>query len=233
MTPPRFNQAELLDLGFGTLEDVRANLKDMWHLNRLTGGIDSLMRHLAPRLRQAAGSVHLADLGTGSAQLPVYLSGWARRHNIPIVLYPLDISARNLCIAHENVRYLSPIHLLQADGAALPFASNAIDYFISTLLLHHFEPDSLIELLRHTFERARRGIVMCDITRGIPPQVGFRIIQPFVGPHPMTLHDGIRSIRRAYTPDELLGFARQAGLANARVYRHPLWRMTLVVDKPI
>ncbi|MDX2139250.1 MAG: methyltransferase domain-containing protein [Chloroflexota bacterium] len=227
----RRTQPELLDQGLGTLADVRANLNDMWRLNRSTGGVSALLTHLLPRLRRARAPIRIADLGTGAARLNVYLAHWARQHGIALECYGLDVSARNLCVAREHVNGHSGVHLLQADGMALPFAPCALDYCISTLLLHHFEPDALIALLRHTFERARCGIIMSDITRAALSQVGFRLIQPLIAPHPMTLHDGIVSIQRAYTPDELRDLARQAGLGQARVYHHPLWRMTLVADK--
>lgn len=227
----RRSQPELLDQGAGTLEDVRANLNDMWRLNRLFGGVDAIMRHLSPQMREAGQAIRIVDLGTGSAHFALYLSKWAARHGISMCVYPLDLSTRNLTIARENVQHYPAVRLIQANGLALPFARGCIDYFISSLFLHHFEPDDLITLLRHTFEYARRGIVMSDITRGELSIPAFRLIQPLVARHPFTLHDGIVSIRRAYTPDELLQLAHEAGIKTARVYRHPLWRMTLVAEK--
>jgi hypothetical protein len=56
-------------------------------------------------------------------------------------------------------------------------------------------------------------------------------VQPVFARHELTRRDGITSIRRAYTPDELLQIARDAGLHHARVYRHFPWRMTLVAEK--
>jgi SAM-dependent methyltransferase len=227
----RRTQPELLDQGLGTLADVRANLNEMWRLNCYTGGVSALLSHLLPRLKHANGHIRIADLGTGSARLLLYLARWSRQHDMLLESYGLDVSARNLRIARENANDQAGIYLLQADGLALPFAPNSVDYVVSTLLLHHLEPDALITLLRHTFERARCGIIMSDITRAALSQIGFRLIQPVIAPHPMTLHDGIVSIQRAYTPDELRDLAQQAGLGQVRIYRHPLWRMTLIADK--
>ncbi|MDX2162376.1 MAG: methyltransferase domain-containing protein [bacterium] len=237
--PPRRTGSELLDQGAGTLDDVRASLNDMWRLNRVTGGLDAFMRLLVPRLAApGTAALHVADLGAGSGRLAGYVRAWACRRGKPMRVYALDLSARNLKIAQEIAQrgYAThttapPLALIQADALALPFAPSAIDYYISTLILHHFEPDALIALLRHTFERAGRGIVMSDITRGALAHIGFRAVQPFAGPHPITRHDGLVSLRRAYTPDELRAFAHAAGLAGARVIVHPLWRMTLIADK--
>ena len=72
---------------------------------------------------------------------------------------------------------------------------------------------------------------MSDLTRGWLPQIAFKLGQPIFARNFLTQHDGIASIRRAYTPDELLHLAQAAGLLNVRVYRHLGWRMTLVAEK--
>ncbi len=226
-------QTEWLDQGAGTLADARANLNDMWRLNRLTGGVRAVARHLLPHLNNPSCTYRIADIGAGSGLLARFLADWASRHRIPMQVYAVDRSARHLALAQENTRANPAVRLIQGDGTALPFAPQTIDFFVTTLFMHHFDPDALIEVLRHTFETARRGIVMSDVTRGLLPQIGLRLIHPIAAPHPFTLHDGLLSIQRAYTPDELTDLARAAGLTNARVYRHPLWRMTLVAEKPL
>jgi ubiquinone/menaquinone biosynthesis C-methylase UbiE len=257
--PARIDEPELLDQGAGTLDDVRVNLDEMWRLGAMLGGLRALTAHLLPMLRDEkqrkdfnhrahrehrgtqrnsditttdkSETVTVVDLGTGGARLPVYLAEWARRNGIGIQVIALDLSARNLSIAQENIGESSEIQLVQGDVTALPFAAGSVDVFTSSLFLHHFAPDALTKLLRETYRGARRGIVMSDITRGVLPLAGFRLVQPIFARHKLTQRDGITSIRRAYTSDELLQIAREAGLIHARVYRHFPWRMTLVADK--
>jgi ubiquinone/menaquinone biosynthesis C-methylase UbiE len=176
-------------------------------------------------------TVTVADLGTGGGRLPVYLAKWARRNGLKMRVLGLDLSARNLSVAQENVGDSPDIQLLRGDVLALPFAAGSVDVFTSSLFLHHFAPDTLTKVLRDAYRIARRGIVMNDITRGALPLAAFRLVQPVFARHELTRRDGITSIRRAYTPDELLQIAREAGLNHARVYRHFPWRMTLVAEK--
>lgn len=234
LIPKRIEQTELLDQGAGSLADVRANLDEMWKVSQVFGGIDLLTRYIKTPFQRESQPMRIVDLGTGSGKLALHLvRNWAHKHHIQVCVYPLDLSRRNLYIAHENTKSEGDIHLVQANGLALPFAADCIDYFVSSLFLHHFSPDSLIELLGAIYKLTRRGIIMSDITRGILPMVAFRLIQPFFARHFLTRHDGILSIKRAYCPEELLHMAQAAGIRNARVYTHFPWRMTLVADKHV
>lgn len=232
LVPPRYDQPELLDMGAGTPQDVKASLSDLWRINRYLGGIPAITRHLFPRLLAQTGTVTLADIGTGSAEIPAYIARWAHSKNLSLRMMPLDLASRNLAIARDNTNSLPNVHLVQADARHLPFAHNSVDYVMSSVFLHHFPPEQVIDLLRQAFAIARRGIVMSDGVRGWLPLIAFKIGQPIFARSYITRFDGAASIRRAYTPSEMRQFAAEAGLTNARVYRHPLWRMTLVADKP-
>ncbi len=231
LVPPRYDQPELLDMGAGTSADVKANLADLWRINRYLGGIPALTRHLFPRLKALEGMVTLADIGTGSAEIPAFIARWARKHRLSVRIVAVDLAARHLDIARGFVDSLPNMYLVQADARTLPFARERVDYVTSSLFLHHFPPEQVIDLLRQAFALARCGIVMSDGVRGWLPLLAFKLGQPIFARSYITRYDGAASIRRAYTPSELRQFAAEAGLTHARVYHHPLWRMTLVADK--
>lgn len=221
----------MLDLGVGTPSDVRSSFADLWRINRYLGGVPALTRHLFPRLRAHAGLVTIADIGTGSAEIPALIARWAARRRLNVRILGIDVAARNLNLARTSVKALPNVRLVQADAHSFPLALESVDYVISSLFLHHFNPEQVVELLREFDGRARRGIIMSDGERGWLPYIGFKLVQPIFARSYLTRHDGAASVRRAYTPDELRRMAQAAGLTNARVHRHPLWRMTLVADK--
>jgi ubiquinone/menaquinone biosynthesis C-methylase UbiE len=227
--PPRYDQPELLDLGLGSPTDTAANLAEMWRINRDLGGFRALTRHLYPRLLAVKESITLADLGSGSADIPLALVRWARIRSVQLRVFALDWAERCLTVARTRVSGTPEINLLQADAGHLPFEK--VDFIISSLFLHHFSPEAVVEILRVACAHACRGIVMSDLVRGWLPYFAFKLIQPVFARNALTRHDGALSIRRAYTPTELLELALQAGLPNPKVYTHWPWRMTLVADK--
>jgi hypothetical protein len=228
LVPPRLDAAELLDMGKGTLDDVRANFADLWRINRYLGGVKAITSHLYPRLRQHQEPITLVDIGSGSADIAATVKHWADQHAIPVKLLGLDLSSRHLGIAQGQK---ASLEFIQADALHLPFSSQKIDYYISCLFLHHFPPEQVVKLLARTFELARHGIIMSDIVRGYLPLIAFRLGQPIFARNFLTRHDGMVSIRRAYSPAELRQLAQAAGLLNARVHQHFPWRMTLVAYK--
>jgi SAM-dependent methyltransferase len=236
-TWPRLEQPELLDLGQGSPRDVAENLAEMQRINDWLGGTRALTRHLYPRLLASSSAVPhrpltVIDLGTGGASLPLMLTRWARRQGIDLRILAVDWSHRNLSTAAGEVRGAAHIQRVQADAAHLPLAHSApVDVVISSLLMHHLEPDMLVRVLREAYALAGQALIMTDLVRGRLPYLAFKAIQPLFARNYLTRHDGALSVRRAYTPGELRSISEQAGLRGARVICHFPWRMTLVADK--
>jgi SAM-dependent methyltransferase len=163
--------------------------------------------------------------------MPQAIARWARAQRAPGSVDGLDWAARNLAVARRNAQGCEQVALVLADSRRPPLAERAADFVVSSLFLHHFAPEPAVELLRVAYGLARRALIMTDLVRGVLPWLAFGVVQPVLTRHPLTRHDGGLSIRRAYTPAELRGLAAAAGLAEARVYTHWPWRMTLVADR--
>lgn len=236
LVPPRSDQLELLDQGIGTADDVAVNLREMTRINRWLGGYRALTQHLYPMLRKAAHDqpLSLVDLGAGSGETARMLAQWAHRQPIRLKLIPLDLEMRHLTTVSTppKVTVSASIHRLQANALHLPFAAHSIDFLISSLFLHHLNPQQIMCLLREAYRCARRAVVLNDLVRGYLPLTAFHLVRPLFARHPITFHDGLLSIRRAYRPDELLALAHAAGLHQARIAMHFPWRMTLIIEKP-
>jgi ubiquinone/menaquinone biosynthesis C-methylase UbiE len=159
------------------------------------------------------------------------MARWARKHQRKVRFIGIDISSRNLKVAQSSVAAFPEITLVQSDANSLPYPSCSVDFIISSLFLHHFSPEQMTELLTSAYRYARRAVIMTDLVRSWPHLLGFRLVQPVFARNYLTRQDGALSIRRAYTPAELLNLSQAAGIPGTRVHVHWPWRMTLVAEK--
>ncbi len=188
------------------------------------------MIHLRPRLDQLNAPATVLDIGTGDASLPLAVVNG----NPQTLVTGLDVMRRHLVVARERVQLKRRIQLIEGDALHLPYADNSIDYVICSLLLHHFTREQVLALLQEAWRCTRQGLIMSDLVRGWLPYAGFKLIQPFFQLHPFTRQDGEVSIMRGFTPSELHEMAQEARLPDVsqmQVHQHPMFRMTLVIDR--
>ncbi len=232
--PKRIDHEEMLDAGQGSLQEVRRSLADLDRINRWLGGRAPLRRFLYPRMAalRLGRPVRVLDVGAGSGSASIVIAQWAVENRLPVEIVAFDNNERHLAIAANAVRGRPGVRLLRGDVRSLPFAENAFDFVFSTLLLHHFDPGTLRTLIPALSRISRSSVILNDLVRDRVPAIFFSATTPVFARSPLTQHDGRASIRRAYTPREMRGILKEAGLPRARIYTHGLYyRMTVVIDK--
>jgi SAM-dependent methyltransferase len=116
-------------------------------------------------------------------------------------------------------------HAVLADGFALPFADGGVDVVTCSQLLHHFAEPDAERLLRELTRVARVRVIVGDLRRSWLAAGGFWLASWALRFHAVTRHDGVLSVLRGFTRDELTALARAAG-ADAPHVRHRLgWRV--------
>lgn len=213
----RSTEPELLDLGVGEAETARS-LADIRFVNRWLGGRRALRRAVLPYLRPGA---RLLDVGCGSADLPALL---AARGPQGLLCVGLDVKAAHLGQAPPGIRRVV------ADVRALPFAPGSFDVVTASLFLHHFDSPELPEVLRSLHRLARQALVVNDLRRSRLPHLFGRLVFPLVFKSPVSIHDGLVSIRRGFTSGELRKAFASAGIARARVTRRFPYRLVAVAE---
>lgn len=110
-------------------------------------------------LRVQAGEAVL-EIGCGTGHALVALAGEAGH------VYGLDLSAGMLAVAHERVRKAGPavtVHLVQGDGAHLPYAAASFDAVFMSFTLELFDTPEIPMVLakcRHVLRPSGRlGVV--------------------------------------------------------------------------
>jgi ubiquinone/menaquinone biosynthesis C-methylase UbiE len=208
----------------GALEDRAAlagNLRDLARINRLFGGAALSLRAMrglfepsAPAAGTAPDVLHLLDVGTGAADIPLAMlrarGPWRAVRVTAVDSRPEVISAalasRPELAAHPG------LELAVADGRSLPYRDGAFDVAHTSLVLHHLEPDAAVKLLRELGRVARTGVVVNDLARSRVAWLGAWLLLHAITRNRFTLHDGPLSVRRAYTRAEARELLAEAAL---------------------
>jgi SAM-dependent methyltransferase len=201
----RAAEPELLDDQLEERE-VLASLADLRLVNRRLGGWRSLRRTVLP-LVEDLPRPRLLDVGCGSADLPARL----QRARPGLRAVGLDRKLLHLRAAPDEVARVA------ADVRALPFAPGSFDVVTASLFLHHFDGEAAVALLRELFALARRALVVNDLRRARVPYYFGRAFFPLLFRSRVSVHDGLVSIRRAFTRAELRDAFARAGMTRVEI----------------
>ena len=230
--PARRDDAELIDAPSEHARELSGSLADVRGVNRLLGGTAVALAFLRDRPELSPGaSATLLDVGTGSADVPLAMAGWARRRGVRLRVTATDLNPEMLEIARVHVRGRGGLDLRVADALALPYPDGSYDYVTCNMTLHHFAPADAVRVLGELWRVARRAVLVSDIRRGRPGYWGARLWFALTTRNPLTVHDGPLSVLRAYTVEELRALGREAGLERALVRPRPVFRLELRAEK--
>jgi SAM-dependent methyltransferase len=195
---------------------ARASLRDLARVNRFLGGYYVLGR-LFSGVVTPADSFSVLDIGAASGDM-----GAAIRRRYPRALVTsLDYKVDHLAQAADPK--------LVADAFRLPFRPASFDFVFSSLFLHHFTDDQVVELFRSFRGLARRAVLAIDLDRGPLAYHFLPTTRWLFGWHDITISDGQISVAAAWKKDELYALAVRAGLSNPRVRVHRPWsRLSLI-----
>lgn len=226
----RVSEPELMDGADLDPIELEANFRDIRRVNRLLGGVSTVLRHL-PELVDgipADQPVTVLDLATGSADIPLAIADWAQQNGRRLDVVASDHSDDMLTVARRHLGSASNVTLARYDARAVSLPDKQFDVVLCSLSLHHFEPDDAVLILKEMDRLARRGFIVNDLRRSRIGFIAAWVAARLTTRNRLTRHDAPLSVRRAYTPAELAECMDRAGVHGAKITTHPWFRMAAV-----
>ena len=222
-TPTRRRGHEILDDPSINPALAARSLRDVALANMLFGGRRAIVRELRALFATSSrpASLTLVDVGTGLGDIPAAAQRVARERSCALTTIGVEL---DLSLATAAKRACTCA--VAASAMSLPFANGSVDIVTCSQVLHHFDGDEAVQLLRECARVARRVVVIGELRRSWLAVAGLWTTSFVLGFHPVSRHDGVVSILRGYTREELAALIERATGARA-VVRHALgWRVT-------
>jgi SAM-dependent methyltransferase len=223
--PPRRRGHEYLDDPTLDPRVAARSLDDIVRSNALFGGrqavIDELDGEFARAARAGRTRLSLLDVGAGRGDIAQAVSRRAQRHGVRLLTIGLEMSGALAQLARGGTR-----SAVAADARTLPFADGSIDLVCCSQLLHHLDDNDASIVVREMQRVARQRVVVADIRRSRLAAVLLWVVSFPLRFHPMSRHDGVLSVFRGYTADELRALVRAATGRDPVARRRRGWRVT-------
>ncbi len=223
LTPARRRGVEFLDDPSVDSAIATRSLHDVARANRWFGGTRAVVAELARLLPPSptASPLLLLDVGTGLGDIPAHARRIAAQRGQTLTTLGLELT-HHLAAGARARAGLS----LCADALRLPFGDRTVDFVTCSQVLHHFDVAESAALLQELTRVARRGVIVSDLRRSWLA-VGLLWLVSFpLAFHPVSRHDGVVSILRGFTTDELAQTVRRVVGRDAHVQRRLGWRIT-------
>jgi SAM-dependent methyltransferase len=220
LTPRRRRGHEYLDDPAVEAEVAERSMGDVARSNRWFGGAHAVLAELDDLLDGSTSTLTLVDVGTGLGDIPARVRTRAARSGVRVSTVGLDMSAPLALAARD-----AELPMMRADARRLPIADCAFDVVICSQLLHHFPGDDGIRLVRELDRVARRRVIVSDIRRSWLAAAGIWLASWPLRFHPVSRHDGVVSVLRGFTSEELRSVVHAAVGVVPRVRRHRGFRV--------
>lgn len=227
----RFNPAEpeLMDRPQPVSAELERDLENIRQLNRFFGSY-RLVLHFLRRWIKPGSRVRVADLATGSGDIPRLIVDCARSIGATIEVHALDQQASTLKIARELSTAYPEISYIEANILEWQ-PPERYDIVLCSLALHHFSEDDAVRLLRHARELSQQFVLVSDLRRGLLASVGVYLLTALIFREPMTRYDARVSAARSFSFSEMRDLARQGGWTEFGQARFLFARQAIWLEK--
>lgn len=209
-TTYRTNEEEIMDDFSVDGELLHDALDKLATINKWLGGNHVTLEGLKVLLKGQPKNktITIIDLGCGGGDILRDIAKFGQKKGYDFQLIGIDANkhatdyATTLSSAYSNIRFLN------YDVFSSEFKTLKYDISITTLFLHHFKEDQLLELMHHLLERSNIGLVVNDLHRHRLAYYLFKLITIPVK-NKMIIEDGLTSVLRGFKRTELESLSKK------------------------
>jgi 2-polyprenyl-3-methyl-5-hydroxy-6-metoxy-1,4-benzoquinol methylase len=158
--------------------------------------------NIRPLFPDSGKSYSLLDIGFGGGDIPIKIAGWAAADGIDLRITAIETDPRAYRFASRLSKPDNVTFLLKSSTQLLE-SNQRFDVVVSNHLLHHLDQITLPILLSEARQLSRKAVFFSDIERS---DIGYLLFSVFSRPvfrSSFITSDGLTSIKRSYTFDEL------------------------------
>jgi ubiquinone/menaquinone biosynthesis C-methylase UbiE len=171
--------------------------------------------------QQHMSSFSLLEVAAGSGYVPKAASRRLTDRGIQ-----LDITLLDRARSHLG----NGTNAVVGDALALPFPDASFDLVSSSLFMHHFSPEYVVQFINESLRVCRHAVLVNDLVRS-PMHFALAYAGCLLYRSRLTRHDAPASVRQAYTVREMNSLLRQTNAAKAVIDRHYFLRMGIIAWK--
>lgn len=207
----RSNHPELMDDHELQGRKLQAVLEDLTVVNEWLGGnkvtvqgVEKLLENI-PKEQE----IIIADIGCGNGTVLREIAEWGRKNEYKLALKGFDMNEKTIKIAQAECIKYPEIDLLPLNVLHPTFEKYKFDIITTTLTLHHFTDNEIVELLNKFVKQSDIGVVINDLERNLKAYYLFYAFSLFFLKTKIARQDGLTSILRAFKKEELFEFAKK------------------------
>lgn len=194
---------ELMDRNDCDVEKLENTYRQFAVINRLLSNWRRIYKkRLLPLMSDFTKTYSLLDIGFGGGDIPLAISRWAKKDGVKLEITAIETDERAFDFA-QSLPQDPVVTFKNCSSTDLKKESEQFDFVISNHVIHHLEEKDLSTILSESEELATSFIIFNDIERSDLGFVLFSVFSRILFWNSFITADGLTSIKRCFTKDEL------------------------------
>lgn len=203
-TKYRSDESEIMDNFSIKGLQLRDTLDKLTSINKWLGGNKVTLNGLEKLLRNHPKdkTLVIVDLGCGDGDMLRRVADYGKRNGYAFNLLGIDANEDTINYAANLSGQYPEINYLCVDIFSDQFKKMNYDVVLTTLFLHHFKEETLIDFMPSLLNKASLGLVVNDLHRHWMAYYSFKLLSLGIK-NKMVKRDGLTSILRGFKRTEL------------------------------